>query len=213
MPPGSARERDAVAVKISDLHAKNHLSQRRLVRRAKHESLVEPRAEDHQHQHDTTAEQMQAQSTVRKTTHHSRRPTQTENHADRPRHRSHDNPINDDGNDSNPEPSIPNSCGPDGRVGTSCARCRRRSNCCRRALGGGNGIQGAATAATESCLGRIWSATLIAIESCVHGGHYKEGYERCKPELAFEWTIRELSRRSSGLSWRLPQLSFQTMRQ
>src|ERR1700694_1309333 len=97
---------------------------------------------------------MQVQSTVRKTTHHSRQPAQTENHANRPRHRSHDNPIDDEGADSNPEPSISNCFGPDSRVGTS------RS----RALGRGKGVQGTATAAAEVRLNQIRPATLIAIK-------------------------------------------------
>src|ERR1700730_4263389 len=127
---------------------------------------------------------MQVQSTVRKTTHHSRQPAQTENHAHRPRHRSHDDPIDDEGDDSNPEPSISNCCGPDGRVGNS----RRRS----RALGGG---QGTATAAAEVPLDRIGRATLIAIESCVHGGHYKGGCESCKPESSALIPLRRPSPR------------------
>src|SRR5439155_19175988 len=59
MPSGGARKRDAVAVKISDLHPENHLAERRLVGGAQHESFVEPGAEEYQHQHDTTTEQMQ----------------------------------------------------------------------------------------------------------------------------------------------------------
>src|SRR5439155_21678122 len=85
--------------------------------------------------------------------------------------------------DSNPEPPIPTCCGTDGRVGTSPNR--RRSSRFSRAPGGGNGVQGAATAAAELRLNRIRRATLIAIKSCVHGGHHEEGCERCKPESPF----------------------------
>src|SRR5207247_2380130 len=76
MPSGGAHERDAVAVKISDLHPENDLAERRLVGGAQHESFVEPGAEEHQHQHDTTTEQMQAQ-TEWKATRNSRQPAQT----------------------------------------------------------------------------------------------------------------------------------------
>src|SRR6266568_3750956 len=182
MPSGGSRERDAIAVKISDLHPENHLAERRLVGGAQHESFVEPGAEEHQHQHDTATEQMQAQ-TEWKATHNSCQPAQTENHTDRPRHRAHDDPIDDEGHDSNPESSISNCCGPAGRVETS--HNRRRSNRCSRAPGGGNGIQGVATAAAELRLNRIRRATLIAIESCIHGGHHEKGRERCKPESSF----------------------------
>src|SRR5437879_4775145 len=125
---------------------------------------------------------MQAQ-TEWKATHNSRQPAQTENHSDGPRHCAHDDRIDDEGDDSNPEPSISNCCDPDWRVGIS--HNRRRSNRCSRALGGGNGVQGAATAAAELRLDRIRRATLIAIQSCVHGGHRDEGCERCKPESPF----------------------------
>src|SRR3989441_7948389 len=178
MPSGGARERDAVAVKISDLHPENHLAERRLVGGAQHESFVEPGAEEYQNQHDTTTEQMQAQTewNAPRTSH---QPPQAENHTNGPRPRAHDDRIEDEGDDSNPEPSIPNCCGTDGRVGTSPNR--RRSNRFSRAPGGGNGVQGAATAAAELRLNRIRRATLIAIKSCVHGGHRQERSERCKP--------------------------------
>src|SRR5437899_9754058 len=136
MRSGGARERDAVAVKISDLHPENDLAERRLVGGAQHESFVEPGTEEHQHQHDTTTEQMHAQ-TEWKATHNSRQPAQTENHSDGPRHCAHDDRIDDEGDDSNPEPSISNCCGPDWHVGTS--HNRRRSNRCSRAPGRANG--------------------------------------------------------------------------
>src|SRR2546428_12092748 len=101
-------------------------------------------------------------------------------HTNGPRHRAHDDRIDDEGEDSNPDPAMPSCCGTDGRVGTSPNR--RRSNRFSRAPGGGNGVQGAATAAAELRLNRIRRATLIAIKSCVHGGHPEGGWERCKPE-------------------------------
>src|SRR5207302_9356250 len=55
---------------------------------------------------------------------------------------------------------------------------RRRGR--RRAEPGGNGSQGAAADGAELCCSGISRATLVAIQSWVHGGHYKEGCERCK---------------------------------
>jgi hypothetical protein len=55
VPSGSALEGDAVAVEVGNFHPQDHLTERRLIGRAFHESLVEPGTEKQKYQGDAAA--------------------------------------------------------------------------------------------------------------------------------------------------------------
>src|SRR6202795_4920266 len=70
---------DSVAIEIGDSHPKDHLAQRRLIRRAFHEGLIQPGTENQQDDRNATAQN--PKTPMRNATHHSCHPETTENHA------------------------------------------------------------------------------------------------------------------------------------
>src|SRR5208337_800843 len=108
MSPRRASERDSVAVEVGNFHPKDHLAERRLVRRALHEGLVQPGTENQQDEADATAQE--TKSNMGNATHHSScQPEATENHAHGSHHNPQDDGVNDGRNYSNPKPTVASS--------------------------------------------------------------------------------------------------------
>src|SRR5450631_1529271 len=104
MPYRRAFERDSVAIEVGNLHPEDHFAQRRLIRRAFHESPVQPGSEKQQDEGDATTQK--SESRMGETIHPSRQTDPTENHANGSHHHTQDDAVDNGRDYPNPEPSI-----------------------------------------------------------------------------------------------------------
>ena len=175
MPARGTRERDAIAVKIGDLHPKDHLAERRLVGRAFHEGFVEPGSGDGEQEHQSPAEKVhQGKSRMRRPT--KRQSPESEHGTEGSEDDAYEDSIDDGSDDTDPESPVANA-GLDSRVRRDYGITGARS-CYRSACGGGSAGCAAATAKLRA--GGIWRATFRAVQSSIHGGQYKGFRRNCK---------------------------------
>src|SRR6266404_929964 len=161
MPSCGTFERDSVAIEIGNFHPKDHLTQRRLVRRTLHESLVQPGAENQQD--DRNAAAQNTKSRMRNTTHHPCHPEATEDHANG----SHYNPQNDGvdngRNHPNPKSSVASTS-----HRHNCRIRRRYGRVGRRRDNARGWTRGRSTTTTNLSARGILRAALVAEERSVH---------------------------------------------
>src|SRR3984885_15758823 len=108
MLPRRTLERDAFAVEICNFHPKDHLAERRLVGRAFHEGLVEPRAEKKKDKSQTAAQKSEGKA-GNMTHHRPCQPDSAKNHADRGDHDAQDDGVDDGCDHTDPEASVADS--------------------------------------------------------------------------------------------------------